>query len=455
MTEGGLLILMLVAQLGFIFVGIPVMYVLLAIPLAVAGLGVLLGVFDAALLGAIPSRIYGVLSNQILYAVPLFVVMGKLLEHSGLATALLSGVTDTANKQTKRLPFIVLGICVLIAASTGVVGATITMLVSVALPAMLNSGLSKRFSAGLICAGGSLGQIVPPSIVLILLSDQISNANLTVARADGDFAVEPITVGHLFAGALLPALALVLIYGFYLAFVMREGLTQQIAAPNSQTGSFQKGSSSVGFPALIVLGILVLVPLTILAGIATPTEAGAVGAAVCFLACIAKGQATQITKAFQESAILTGVIFGIVVAASVFALVFRGLDGDVLVEQLLTAIPNASLWALLIVMALVFVLGFFLEFVEITYIVVPIAAPVLFSLGVDPIWFAVLMAVNLQISFLTPPMGIALFYYKSAASIETLTLYRSIIPYVLIQIAVLMLIFCFPPLATWLPTQLI
>ena len=450
MSEGFLLVVMVIAQLGFIFAGVPIFFVLLAVPLGVAGVAVAFELFDPALFGAIPGRIYGVFSNQVLYAVPLFVLMGKLLEHSGLATALLSSVTGSAGANSKRLSFFVLALCLLIAASTGVVGATITMLVSVALPAMLSAGLSKRFSAGLICAGGSLGQIIPPSIVLILLSDQVSNANLASARAQGNFFAEPIDVGSLFAGALVPGLLLALAYGLYLAFTMGadDGEAKQkprIAPVNATPGG--------GRPAILVFGVLLLVPASILVGIATPTEAGAVGAMLCFAVCCMTGKWAELKIAFQESVVLTGIIFGIVVAASVFALVFRGLDGDVIVEQFLTGLPNAAFWALVIVMVLVFVLGFFLEFVEITYIIVPIAAPILFALGVDPIWFAILMALNLQISFLTPPMGIALFYYKSATSFETATLYRSIIPYVLIQIAVLVLIFCVPALATWLPSK--
>lgn len=449
MIEGILLSGMLSLLLACIIAGVPVFYVLLAVPLLTALAGMVFGVFDAALLWAIPSRMFGVFSNQVLFAVPLFVLMGKLLEHSGLAQEMLTAFAKGRGRVAQRFPFIVLCLCLLVAASTGVVGATITMLASIALPTLLASGYGTRRSAGLICAGGSLGQIIPPSIVLILLSDQVSNASIAVQRAGGDFSPEPVTVGHLFAGALMPGLVLFICYLIYL--VIQKPETTKVTTPVSE----EMASDGPSLAPVLVFAILLLVPFAIVGGFATPSEAGGIGAFACLVACLTRGMGRVVKTALRETMELTGVIFAIIVAASVFALVFRGLDGDALIGRMLAGMPDATFWALILVLALVFVLGFFLEFVEITYIVIPIAAPILFSLGVDPVWFAILVAVNLQVSFLTPPMGIALFYYKSVAAIDTVELYRAIVPYVLIQLAVLMLVFMVPALATWLPSAVI
>ncbi|MEO0329933.1 MAG: TRAP transporter large permease subunit [Pseudomonadota bacterium] len=443
-----LLILLVFGLFAGILAGIPVMFSLLGVSFLVTGFGYFTGVFDLALLGALPPRIFGLMANQLLYSVPLFILIGKVLEHAGIAQSALSGLGGNGKSLAKRLPFAVIGISVIIACSSGVVGATIVMLGTLAFPAMINAGHERRFSAGLICASGSLGQIIPPSIVLILLADQISNAWQVSQRNSGNFAPDPVTIGHLFAGALLPGLVLAAGYVAY-TFVHLRGFTV------SGEWSEPLEAKRTSLFSLIGLMSLLLVPASILFGFATATEASSIGCLLVILIAVASGKVGSLGKAFTETVELTGVIFGIIIAASVFALVFRGLEGDRIVEYALSDLPGDGQVALLVIMAFVFVLGFILEFVEITYLVVPIAAPVLFSLGVDPIWFAILMAVNLQLSFITPPMGISLFYLQSVTQLPAKILFQSTLPFILIQLAVLVFMYSFPALAIWLPSVLI
>ncbi|MGI9353032.1 MAG: TRAP transporter large permease [Rhizobiaceae bacterium] len=444
-----LLILMIVSVFTGIALGIPVMFVLLGVPIIAGLAGTAIGVFDPTLFAAIPTRIFGIMDNQVLYAVPLFILMGKLLEHSGLAERALLSVTRAFDHSARSIAFSVIGISVVIACTSGIVGATITMLGAIVLPAMRSLELRERFSAGLIVASGSLGQIIPPSIVLILLSDQISSAHVATQLGKGNFSPDPVSVGHLFAGALLPGLCLAAAYVIYAGFTLNE---KQLPAVNSPDPDEENDLDLVG---LLTIFSLLLVPVSILLGLVTVNEASAAGVLIIGTITIWWGRRENMGAALSEAVELTGVIFGIILAASVFSLILRGFEGDALVESLFQQLPHGGYWALLCVMAIVFLLGFLIEFVEITYVVVPITAPILFALDIDPIWFAVLMAVNLQISFLTPPMGISLFYYKSVSSIETVELYRSVIPYVCIQLILIMLLFVFPPLATWLPSVLI
>lgn len=449
-----LLVILLTGVFGGILAGIPVMLVLLGVPLLVAGIGTISNVFDPALLGAFPQRIFGIMSNQILYSVPLFILMGKLLEHSGMAERMLKSASGLFKNRDLSLGFAVLIVSVLVAASTGIIGATITMLGAMALPAMLRSGLPESLSAGLVCAAGSLGQIIPPSIVLILLSDQVSNAWVTSQLEIGNFAPDPVSVGHLFAGAILPGLVLAGLYALYLGYMLRGSHLQ--ADDKRVTDPEKTQSKNTEFAVFVpVLLLLIVVPGSILAGVATPTEAASFGVAGTLVLGFMQGKVSNLKPAFIESVEITGVIFGIVIAASMLSLVFRGLGGDETVGVLLSTIPGEATGALIAVMVIIFLLGFLIEFIEITYIVVPVAAPVLFSMGIDPVWFAILVAVNLQISFLTPPLGIALFYFKSVASTGTTTLYRGIVPFVGLQILAMALVFAFPKLATWFPSILV
>lgn len=449
-VEGVLLIVMFVFLFTGILAGVRIINVLICVPLLTAFIGVLSGDFDPLLLLAIPERIFGVISNQVLFAVPLFVLMGKLLEHSGLAEKMLLYAASLTRNEGRGLALSVLLTSVIIASATGIIGATITMLATIALPAMMRLNICERLSAGLICASGSLGQLIPPSIVLILLSDQISNAWIVAQRSAGNFSPEPISVAHLFAGALLPGLMLA---GFYAVYV----LFKTLRVSNNGQGKLSPDNELESGFSLLPLGVfmvILFVPVSILLGFATALEAASFGVAGTAIMMILSKQG-QFQIAIKESVELTGVIFGIIIAASVLALVFRGLGGAERVEAGLLMIPGDAMGALVLVMALIFVLGFILEFIEITYIVIPIVAPVLFGLGVDPVWFAILVAVNLQISFLTPPLGIALFYFQSVSNIKAVELYKGVIPFIGLQILALIIVFIFPKLATGLPAILI
>jgi len=446
-VEVFLLILLFSAVVGGILLGARILIVLMLVPLVIAGLGIGFDVFDHALFYALPERIFGIMRNQVLYAIPLFVLMGKLLEHSGLAEKMLLSLASLSKQRSRSLALAVLGASVVIASATGVIGATITMLAGIALPALLRAGVSEKISAGLICASGSLGQLIPPSIVLILLSDQISNAWILSQRELGSFSPEPISIAHLFSAALIPGLMLAGLYALYLMFIIRT------ETPNSN-------HSHEDFPVfsietLLVLGVILSVPMSIILGLVTASEAVSIGVLGVGILMLRISGFTFFKKALLETVELTGVIFGIIIAASVLALVFRGLEGDEVVASFLSQMPGEKIGALLIVMLVIFLLGFIIEFIEITYIVIPITAPILFAMGVDPIWFAVMVAINLQVSFLTPPLGIALFYFQSVSKIKALALYKAVLPFIILQILALLIVFIFPMIATWLPSILI
>jgi len=255
-------------------------------------------------------------------------------------------------------------------------------------------------------------------------------------------------VAHLFSAAIIPGLLLAALYALYLIFVIKPKSSQHICDAQSQTFEFS-------WKALLVLGVIILVPLSIVFGFATAGEAASIGVFGVVILMLKASNLSIFKKALEESVALTGVLFGIIIAASVLALVFRGLGGDEQVSSFLSAMPGDAMGALIIVMIVIFLLGFILEFIEITYIIIPVTAPVLFAMGVDPIWFAVLVAVNLQVSFLTPPLGIALFYFQSVSKIKAMTLYSAVLPFIILQILALLIVFTFPMIATWLPSILI
>ena len=445
-----LILVMVAGVVGGIIGGVPVMFVLVSVPLFTSIAGYLLGVFDLSLLGAMPARIFGIAGNPLLQSIPMFILMGKILERSGVAEDLFQSCIRMFSNRRLSTVLAVVGIGVLIAASSGIVGATIVMLGAIALPAMTSQGITERLSAGLICASGTLGQLIPPSIVLILLSDQVSNAFLQSQRDAGNLAAEPVTIAHVFSGAILPGLLLAVMYALFAASQARGG--------DGNLPARQKAIQSGGtFPLAAMLGLIILtvVPISIIAGIASVTEAAVLGAAGTVLVTFVSGKPAGLPVAIRETIETTGVIFGIIVGASFFALVLRGFDGDILAASSVSAIAETPHTAVIFVMVVVFLLGFVLEFIEITYIVVPIAAPILFMMGVDPVWFTVMMAVNLQMSFLTPPMGVALFYYKTVSPISVEALFRSALPYVAIQLVMMIILFIFPSLATWLPELLV
>jgi tripartite ATP-independent transporter DctM subunit len=445
-----LLLLLLGLALGLLG-GLPVAFVLGGVALLAAGLGLLLGGFDAAFLGALPNRLFDTLVNPTLLAIPLFVFMGVVLERSTLAESLLTRMAGLFGHRRGGLAVAVVVVGALLAASTGIVGATVVTMGLIALPAMLRAGYDPKLATGAIAASGTLGQIIPPSIVLVLLGDQLGNAYQQAQLAQGNFAPGTLSVGDLFAGALLPGLGLVLLY---LAYVLWVAWRQPARAPALPPAEPPR-TATVLADLLPALGLVVLVLGSILAGIATPTEAAAVGAlgATVFAALRGQLDLARLVAVARDTTRISAMVFAILFGATLFALVFRGFGGDLLVHDLLAGLPGGTTGALLAVMLLMFLLGFVLDFIEITVIVVPIVAPVLFLLGVDPVWLGVMMAINLQTSFLTPPFGFALFYLRGVAppAIPTTAIYRGVLPFIGLQLLMLAILWFVPGLATWLP----
>lgn len=450
-----LLACMILALFAALLSGMPAMLAIGGVPLLFALAAMPFGLFDPALLHAFAGRVEGMMENAPLAAIPLFVLMGAILDRSGLSARMLAAIAGLAGGSPRRLALAVLAVSALLAATTGVVGATIVMLATVALPGMLRAGVDQRQASGLIAASGTLGQLIPPSILLILLADQVSNAAAEAARRAGNFAATPVAIGDLFAACVGPGLLLIGLYAAWIVFALARRPAHS-AAPASR---YKAGEILPAFAPPLLLIACVLG--SILAGIATPTEAAGAGAAGALILAALSAHRPALKEMMLQAGLdtvrLTGVVFSIVLAASMFALVFRGFGGDLLIESALTGLPGEAGVALLAVLAAVFLLGFMLEFIEIVMIVVPVAGPVLFALGVDPLWFAVLLALNLQTSFLTPPFGLALFYFRAAAPAEvsTVALYRGVVPYVGLQLLALFVVWLFPTLATWLPAQLL
>lgn len=528
------LIVLGVMLLSCLLSGLPVILVLAGVPLLIASLATVFGHFDPIFLQAFPQRVEGIMTNSLLLSIPLFVLMGVILEQSKQAEIMLRSIAAVFGGTKSALVLSVLFVSVLIAASTGIIGATILMLGMIGLPILLKSGVSARMSSGLICAAGTLGQIIPPSIVLILLGDQISNAYLEAQQAAGNFAPRQVTIGDLFAGAIVPGLLLVALYAAYcltvFAFQGRsatvEEKEQQLAAELLAQSDWNDEGSTPSlwqlcgaiFPTILLMfGVLG----SILFGVATPTESAAIGVAGTILIATANLNASnrgarvvvggvaialtllvtlrfggfvrtvdlagnsshlniglpaiilagivgfgllycckmlwsagELLGSLQKTVVISAMIFGIIVAASMLSLVFRGFGGDDIIVGLLDTLPGGA-WGLLIcTMLLVFVLGFVLEFIEIIFIVIPVVGPVLFQFDFDPVWFAILIALNVQTSFLTPPFGFALFYYRSVApsSISTKEIYISVAPFVALQLVAIGFVMAFPALATWLPS---
>ncbi len=452
MSGEQLAILMLVATATVLLTGFPVAFCLAGTALIIAHLGAAIDVFDLRLLGSLPSRFFGVMTNEALVAVPLFIFMGVMLERSGIADQLLETMARIFGRLRGGVGYSVTIVGMLLAASTGIVGATVVTMGLLSLPTMMRAGYDPKLATGIICAAGTLGQIIPPSIVLVVLGDMLQGANTEAQLALGNFAPEPVSVVDLFAGALLPGLLLV---GLYLAFQVIVAIVDKTASPalplKSGRGLWLKALTSLIPP--IVLMVLVLG--SILFGFATPTESAAVGAvgAGALAAVRARLTMSVLRDVLLQTMKISSMIFVILLGASVFSLVFRGLGGDELVTRTLEDLPGGLASAMFVVMIVMFFLGFFLDFIEIVFVVVPIVGPVLLTMGADPIWLGVMIAINLQTSFLTPPFGFALFYLRSVApdEIATMDIYRGIIPFVGIQILGLLMVALIPQLATWLP----
>ena len=501
--------------------GFPVAFTLAGVSLAFAIIGISLGIFDIDFIAFLPQRVFGTMTNEVLIAVPLFVFMGVMLERSKVAEELLESMGRLFGTLRGGLGISVSIVGALLAASTGIVGATVVTMGLLSLPTMLRRGYDPKLACGSICAAGTLGQIIPPSIVLVLLGDVISSAYQKSQLEAGNFSPDTVSVGDLFAGALLPGLMLVGLYIGYQVFtaVIRPESSPALPPDEGIAGMspaqvYGKIAHALLPPVILIVAVLG----SILAGIATPTEAAAVGAigalllaglrldeshgliiytagiclvgllvltgyvdlrvtrteippgdligiAVAVLLClgIACGilislyrvlRTGILTSVMQSTAQISSMVFVILIGAALFSLVFRGLGGDDTVHEFLSSMPGGVMGAMITVMIVMFLLGFFLDFIEITFVVVPIVAPVLLAMGLSPVWLGVMMAMNLQTSFLTPPFGFALFYLRGVApdSIKTTEIYRGAIPFVMIQITGLILLAMFPALATWLPT---
>jgi tripartite ATP-independent transporter DctM subunit len=458
-----LAVAMVVALCGLLMAGYPVALTLGGVAFAFALAGHWIGLMDLALLGALPARVYGVMTNEVLIAIPLFVFMGVMLERSGIAEDLLETMGRLFGKRAGGLAIAVVLVGVLLAAAKGIVGATVVTMGLIVLPTMLRHGYDPRLAAGTVAATGTLAQIFPPATVLILLGDQISNAFAAAQLAKGTFSPLPVTVSDLFAGAIIPALALVLLYLIYLVVV--AAVRPKSAPPIAPDPAAPRGFAMVRrlVAALIAPLALILIVLgSILGGIATPTESASIGAVGAMLLAVRRSEMRAfvtkvLTPVVHRSAQITCMIFVILIGATLFSLVFRGLGGDEIVHRALGNLPGGTGGAVLAVMIAMFVLGFVMDAFEIIFVVVPIVAPALLTMpNVDPVWLGVMMALNLQISYLHPPLGPTLFYLRGVAppAITTMDIYVGVIPFVLIQFVALLVLWFVPGLATWLPHAL-
>jgi len=451
--DGSIALWMFAAVFVVLLMGYPVAISLAGTALAFAFAGEYFELFDFAFLEALPNRLFGIIENDTLVAVPLFVFMGVMLEKSNVAEALLENISKLFGSLPGGLGFSVVLVGMLMAASTGIVGATVVTMGLLSLPTMLKRNYDPALACGTICASGTLGQIIPPSIVLVLLGDVISSAYQQAQLDMGIFSPETVSVGDLFAGALIPGIILVVLYILYLAGTAFFNPSACPPLPKEEVDNISFVDLAKGlFPPL---ALMIAVLGSIIGGIATPTEAASVGAmGATFLAFLKKQLSfSQLKEVVQSTTQVTSMVFFILIGASLFSLVFRGFGGDELVEELLSDLPGGVFGAMLVVMLVMFLLGFVLDFIEITFVVVPIVAPILLAMGMDPVWLGIMIALNLQTSFLTPPFGFALFYLRGVApaSIKTSQIYKGVLPFIAIQLFLLALLAIWPSLATWLP----
>jgi len=436
--------------------GYPVAFGLAGTALAFALVGSLTGAFDPVFLDTMPNRIYGIMNNTTLIAVPLFVFMGVTLERARIAEDLLETMSMLMGRLRGGLGIAVILVGMLMAASTGIVGATVVTMGLLSLPTMLKRGYDPAVATGTITAAGTLGQIIPPSIILVLLGDVLSSAYQQAQLNQGIFRPETISVGDLFIGALIPGLLLV---ALYIGYLLTMAWLRPATMPAHDIADIpQAGLALRVLKALLPALALILTVLgSIIFGLATPTEAAGVGALGGLLLATVRGQMSvqRLGEIARDTTKFTSMVFLILLGASMFSLVFRGYGGDEAIQDFLTGLPGGKITALVVVMAVMFLMGFVLDFIEITFVVVPIVGPALLAMGVDPVWLGIMIAINLQTSFLTPPFGFALFYLRGVApkEVKTTTIYRGVIPFIAIQILVLLLIAAWPGLATWLPSR--
>ena len=451
-------LIMFAVVCGVLLLGYPVAFSLGGTALLFAAAGIATGAFDDALLSALPSRLYGVMTNQTLIAVPLFILMGIVLEKSKVAEALLETMAEAFGRIRGGLGLSVIVVGMLLAASTGIVGATVVTMGVISLPTMMRRNYNPSFAAGTICATGTLGQIIPPSIALVLLGDVLSTAYQEAQLQMGVFSPKTVSVGDLFAGALLPGLLLVLLYGTFVVVV--ASVWPQAAPPTPKHGDghtpdLGRRVVKAIFPAAI---LIVSVLGSILLGIATPTEGAGVGAMGAVILGFSGGKlsGSVLKEALTQTTKVTSMVFMILVGATAFSLVFRGYGGDEVVRGIFEESHLGKAGLFFTTMLVIFLLGFILDFIEITFVVVPIVGPLLLRMGFDPVWLGVMLAVNLQTSFLTPPFGFSLFYLRGVApaTLKTSEIYRGVVPFVALQLLVIAILFVFPELATTLPQVL-
>jgi len=448
-----LAIVMFLTTLGLLLFGFPVAFTLAGSALLFGFLGDALEIFNFRMIGFFPQRIFGTMINEPLVAVPLFIFMGIMLEKTKIAAGLLQSIGELFGTTKGGLGIGVVIVGMLLAASTGIVGATVVTMGMLSLPSMIRAGYDQKIATGTICAAGTLGQIIPPSIVLVLLATILQGANEEAALLKGDLAPDPVTAIDLFAGALLPGLMLVVMFIIFIYFYARifPNSCPPIKTERTRSEIYKEAFKSI-FPPLI---LIVLVLGSILMGVATPTESASVGAIGAAIIAFTKGELTfqNIKEVSLNTVKLSSFVFVILIGASMFSLVFRGFNGDAMIEHFLGSLPGGLFTALLIVMVAIFILGFFLDYIEIIFVIVPLVGPILIANGADPLWLGILISLNLQTSFLTPPFGFSLFFLRGVApkEIQTRNIYRGVIPFIGIQVLAIIIVAIFPSIATWLP----
>ena len=436
-------LLLLVLVCCALLFGYPVAFTLSGVSILFAIICIPFGIFDISIFKSIPLRIFGIMNNVTLLAVPLFIFMGTVLEKSGIATKMLTNMALAFRNIRGGLSISIIVVGALLAASTGIVGATVVTMGLMSLPILIQQGYKKDFSSGLIASTGTLGQIIPPSIALVLLGDVMSNAYQRAQNDMGVFSQKTVTVGDLFVGAIVPGLLICLSYLIYTVYKNSKNIDIEFF-PNAKSASSSEILKTLALPLILII----LVLGSIFSGIATPTEASAIGAMGALLIAIIDGKFTLsfLKEASEKTAIVSTMIFTILIGASIFSLIFRGVGGDALIDLIFSSLPGGPYTALIFVLLLVFLLGFILDFIEICYVIVPLVAPPLLMMGFDPVWLAILLAINLQTSFLTPPFGFSLFYLRGVAhkSIQTSEIYKGVIPFIFIQLLILGLVLIFP-----------
>ena len=426
-----------------LLIGYPVALTLAGASILFALICIPFGVFDPTIFKSIPIRIFGIMNNVTLLAVPLFIFMGTILEKSGIAAKMLENMAQAFRGTRGGLSVSIIIVGALLAASTGIVGATVVTMGLMSLPILIKQGYEKDFSSGLVASTGTLGQIIPPSIALVLLGDVMSNAYQRAQNDMGIFSQQTVTVGDLFIGAIVPG---ILICTGYLFYTIYKNINNPNIKDNLTESSIDKYELFKTLALPIVLIFLVLG--SIFAGIATPTEAAAIGAFGALLIALInrKVNLSFIKETSEKTAVVSTMIFTILIGASIFSLIFRGVGGDELIDLIFNSLPGGSFTALIFVLIIIFLLGFILDFIEICYVIIPLVAPPLLMMGFDPVWLAILFAINLQTSFLTPPFGFSLFYLRGVAdeSIQTKEIYKGVFPFIFIQLLVILIVILFP-----------